>query len=83
VGDSFGTVPLNLSVLNGVQFSDELTLLDPAQPAFTDDAAAPDGLTVAVDGYKVEFLAYPFEEFGTAAQKVDLMTRTLDWFGTP
>jgi hypothetical protein len=31
----------------------------------------------------VEFLAFPFEAYGTAAQKVDLMTRTLTWFGAP
>ena len=33
--------------------------------------------------YKVVFLAFPFEAYGTAADKADLMTRTLDWFGAP
>ena len=31
--------------------------------------------------YKVVFLAFPLEAYGTAAQKADLMTRTFAFFG--
>ena len=44
----------------------------PRDAAFTDDTGATDALTVA-DGYKVLFLAFPFEAYGTAADKSDLM----------
>jgi len=81
VSDGIGTVPLDLSVLNGVEFSDQVTPLAPATPAFTDDSAQPDGLTVDTGTYKVVFLAFPFEEFGNAAQKTNLMTRVLGFFG--
>jgi uncharacterized repeat protein (TIGR01451 family) len=81
VSNGIGTVPLDLSVLNGAQFSDELTLVSPAAPAFTDDAAQTDGLSVDTGTYKVVFVAFPFEEFGTAAQKADLITRVLTFFG--
>jgi len=78
-------VPIDHTVL-GATFEDRITPVAPATPAFTADNAPPDNvdaLTVADGPYKVEFLAFPFEAYGTAAQKVDLMTRTLDWFGTP
>ena len=81
VSDGVGAVPLDLSVLGGVQFSDELTLVAPAAPAFTDDGAKPDGLSVDTGTYKVVFLAFPFEEYGTAAQKSELVTRVLGFFG--
>ena len=45
----------------------------PPPPSRTTPAQT-DGLTVASGAYKVVFLAFPFEEFGTAAQKADLMT---------
>jgi hypothetical protein len=51
-----------------------------AQAAFTDDAAKPDALTFA-GAYKVMFLAFPFEEYGSATQKVDLLTRVKSFFG--
>lgn len=80
--NGIGAVTLDLSVLGGAQFSDRLTLLGPATPIFTDDSAATDGLSVIDGGYKVVFLAFPFEEYGTtAAQKADLMTRVLGFFG--
>jgi uncharacterized repeat protein (TIGR01451 family) len=83
VTNGIAKVPLDLSVLNGVQFSDELTLVGPATPAFTDDNGNPDGLSVTGDGpYKVVFLSFPFEEYGTAAQKADLITRVLAFFGS-
>jgi uncharacterized repeat protein (TIGR01451 family) len=81
VTNGIGTVPLDLSVLGGAQFSDQLTLIAPAQTAFTDDASATDGLSLDTGTYKVVFLAFPFEEYGAAAEKVDLMTRVLNYFG--
>jgi hypothetical protein len=81
VSNGIGTVPLNLSVLNGAQFSDEITPVAPATPAFTDDNTQSDGLSVDTGGYKVVFLAFPFEEYGTAPQKADLVTRVLGFFG--
>jgi uncharacterized repeat protein (TIGR01451 family) len=82
VTDGIGAVPLDHSVL-GANFEDQITPTGGAQPAFTDDSSAPDALTFGGGGYKVAFLAFPFEAYGTAAQKADLMTRTLDWFVTP
>jgi hypothetical protein len=82
VTDGIGTVPLDKAVLGNVDFSDELTLLAPATVAFRDDDAEPDGLTVEESGYRVLFLAFPFEEFGTASDKADLMTRAFTWFGS-
>jgi uncharacterized repeat protein (TIGR01451 family) len=82
VTDGIGAVPLDLAVLDGVQFSDQITPIAPATPAFTDDSPATDGLTVADGPYKVVFLAFPLEEFGTAAQKSDLLQRSLAWFGS-
>ena len=55
----------------------------PATAAFTDATAQADGLTVASGAYKVVFLAFPFEAFGTAAQKADLMTRVFTYFNAP
>jgi hypothetical protein len=40
-----------------------------------------DGLSVDTGTYKVVFLAFPFEEYGSATQKADLMTRVLGFFG--
>jgi hypothetical protein len=81
VSNGIGAVTLDLSVLDFQQFSDQLTLVAPAAPAFTDDSAATDGLSVNTGTYKVVFLAFPFEEYGSQAQKADLMTRVLGFFG--
>jgi hypothetical protein len=82
VTDGIGTVPLDLSVFAGQQFSDRLTLIAPAATAFRDDSNATDGLSLDTGTYKVVFLAFPFEEFGSAADKADLVTRILTFFGT-
>ena len=81
VTNGIGTVPLDLGVLGGAQFSDRVTPIAPGTPAFTDDSTAPDGLTVDTGTYKVVFLAFPFEEFGTATQKANLMTSVFTFFG--
>ena len=69
--DGIGTVAIDKSILNA-DFSDELTLIDPATVAFRDDGGNPDGLTVERGTYKVMFLAFPFEEYGSATDKSDL-----------
>jgi uncharacterized repeat protein (TIGR01451 family) len=75
-----GTVPLDHSVL-GAAFEDRLTLVAPATAVFRDDSAADDGLSVDTGTYKVVFLAFPLEAYGTAAQKADLLTRVVNFFG--
>jgi hypothetical protein len=85
VTGGIGAVPIDHTVL-GANFEDRITPIAPATPAFTADNAPPDNidaLTVADGPYKVEFLAFPFEAYGSATNKVTLMTKTLDWFGTP
>lgn len=79
VTDGIGAIPLDHSVL-GDSYEDELTPISPATPAFTDDATVPDGLSVADGAYKVVFLAFPFEEYGSASDKDFLMGRVLAYF---
>jgi hypothetical protein len=80
VTDGIGTVPIDHSVL-GATFEDQITPIAPATAAFTDDTAATDALSVADGAYKVVFLAFPFEAYGTAAQKATLMGKVLTYFG--
>jgi hypothetical protein len=66
-------------------FMDEITPNDGAQGAFTTDRStttAPvyDALTFS-GSYKVMFLSFPAEEYGTAAQKADLFNRVKTFFG--
>jgi hypothetical protein len=63
----------------GSSFEDVVTPITPATPAFTDDTSAPNALTVTAGAYKVVFLAFPFEAYGTATDKADLMHRTLTY----
>ncbi len=72
-----GTVPIDHSVLNAA-FEDQVTPIAPATPAFTDDAGEPDGLSVADGPYKVVFLGFPMEAYGTTAQRADLMKPRAD-----
>jgi hypothetical protein len=83
-----GSVPLDFSVL-GAPFMDQITPNGGALTAFMDDGShdiaprtgpQPDALTFS-GTYKVVFLAFPFEEYGTAAQKADLMSRVMTFFG--
>jgi len=90
VGNGIGTIPLDHSVL-GNAFMDEITPNGGATAAFTDDGIAaspppappspkPDGLTFA-GTYKVVFLAFPLEEYGTAADKATLVSKVVTFFG--
>ncbi|TDO52843.1 putative repeat protein (TIGR01451 family) [Kribbella sp. VKM Ac-2571] len=79
VTNGIGTVPLDHSVL-GATFEDRVTPNGGATSAFTDDAAQPDALTFS-GTYKVVFLAFPLEAYGTAADKAELIGRTMTFFG--
>ena len=81
VTDGIGDVPIDHSVL-GANFEDQVTPIGPATAAFTDDSADTDALTVADGQYKVMFLAFPLEAYGSATQKADLMNRAFTWFGS-
>jgi len=76
VTNGIGSIPLDHSVLND-SYEDQITPITPAAAAFTDDASAPDALDVTAGAYKVVFLAFPFEAYGAAADKADLMNRVL------
>jgi hypothetical protein len=80
VTNGIGSIPLDHSVLNA-SFEDQVTPIAPAAPAFTDDTSAPDALTVTAGAYKLVFLAFPFEAYGTASDKADLMSRVLTYLG--
>jgi hypothetical protein len=74
-----GTVPLDHSVL-GAAFEDRITPISPAVTIFTDDTSQPNGLSYT-DGYKVVFLAFPFEAYGSATDKSTLMNDVFTFFG--
>jgi uncharacterized repeat protein (TIGR01451 family) len=75
-----GDVPIDHSVL-GANYEDEITPNGAAQAIFTDDASQDDALSYSGGGYKVVFLAFPLEAYGSAAQKTDLVTRVMSFFG--
>jgi hypothetical protein len=81
VTNGIGSVSIDHSVLNA-SFEDQVTPIAPATAAFTDDNSQDDALSVADSGYKVVFLAFPFEAYGNATNKADLMERALTWFGS-
>jgi len=76
------TVPLDHAVLDAT-YEDQITPIAPGTAAFVDGAGKADALTVAADGYKVFFLAFPVEAYGPAANRADLVARAFTWFGTP
>ncbi|MGZ4493162.1 MAG: hypothetical protein ACXVWU_00550 [Nocardioides sp.] len=81
VTNGIGTVALDHTVL-GANYEDRITPIDPAASAFTDGTGATDGLTVADGAYKVVFLAFPFEAYGSATDKTTLMSNALAYFGS-
>jgi len=79
--DGIGAIPLDHSILNA-EFEDEITPNSTAQAIFTDDASQPDALSYSdISGYKVVFLAFPLEAYGTAADKADLVQKAYGFFG--
>ncbi|MEA2217794.1 MAG: hypothetical protein QOJ35_420 [Solirubrobacteraceae bacterium] len=79
VTDGIGAVPIDHSVL-GATFEDRITPNGGALSAFTDDAAQPDALSYA-GTYRVVFMAFPLEAYGSAADKGDLVHRAMTFFG--
>ena len=79
VTNGIGAVPLDHSVLSA-NFEDEITPNGGALAAFTDDSSAADALSYS-GSYKVVFLAFGLESYGTAAQKADLIHRAYAFFG--
>ena len=75
-----GAIPIDHSVL-GAAFEDRITPNGTAVGNFTDDSTAFDGLQVDTGTYKVVFLAFPLEAYGTAGDKADLVTRVFTFFG--
>jgi uncharacterized repeat protein (TIGR01451 family) len=76
-----GTVPIDASIL-GNNFMDQITPIAPAVPIFVDDTNKPDALSFK-GTYRVVFLAFPLEEYGTAQQKADLLKLVMSFFTTP
>jgi uncharacterized repeat protein (TIGR01451 family) len=74
-----GAVPLDHSVLQAA-FEDRVTPIDGATAVFTDDAGEADALAFS-GAYKVVFLAFPMEAYGSAAQRADLVGRVMGYFG--
>ena len=72
-------VPIDHTLL-GNTFEDEIQPNGTAQAIFTDDATKPDALSFS-GTYKVVFLAFPLEEYGTADQRADLIGRVFSFFG--
>jgi uncharacterized repeat protein (TIGR01451 family) len=77
---AIGAVTLNHAVLGGAAFEDRITPNGGALAAFTDDSGAADALSFS-GTYKVVFLAFPFEEYGVAADQSDLLKRVISFFG--
>jgi len=74
-----GTVPLDHYVLVAA-YEDQITPINGAVTIFTDDATEPNGLSYS-GTYNVVFIVFPFEGYGSAAQKADLMSRVFSFFG--
>jgi uncharacterized repeat protein (TIGR01451 family) len=80
LADGLGDVTIDHSVL-GAAFEDQITPVGPAVGIFTDDSAATDALSVDTGTYKVVFLAFPFEAFGSDSDKSALMSDVFAFFG--
>jgi hypothetical protein len=76
---SNGLGSVNRDPVLGAPFMDRLTLTAGAQAIFTDDSGANDGLSFS-GGYKVVFLAFGFEEYGSNANKVAFLNRVNAFF---
>jgi hypothetical protein len=80
--DGIGAIPLDHTVL-GATFEDEITPTGTAQAIFTDDASQPDGLSYSdSSGYKIVFLAFPLEAYGSAADKANFVQKVNSFFGS-
>jgi hypothetical protein len=79
VSEGIGAVPIDHTV-RCAACEDRVTPNRGALAASTDDFAAKDALSYA-GTYEVVFLAVPLESYGTAAQRTDLITRVMTFFG--
>jgi hypothetical protein len=82
VTDGIGAITLDHTVL-GAAFEDRINPIGPAVGNFTDTTGRFDVLDVSVDVYKVVFLAFPFEAYGSTADRNDLMARVFAFFAAP
>ena len=85
IGDQLGGLALNQPAAYD-QFEDEITPNNGAQAQFEDDSAEPDALavtdsTTGPNTFKVVFLAFPFENMGTADDRATVMNRVVSYFG--
>jgi len=86
IGDGLGSLPLNQSAIYD-QFEDEVTPNGGAVAQFQDDSAQPNALAVTdstkgPNTFKVVFLAFPFENVGTATDRANVMGRVVSYFGS-
>jgi uncharacterized repeat protein (TIGR01451 family) len=82
VTNGLGAIPLDHNVLQAA-FEDRITPIAPAAGAFVDNTSATDALTVSAGSYKVFFLAFPVEAYGTAGDRSGLVDRAFTWFSAP
>jgi hypothetical protein len=85
VAPAIGTVPIDHTVL-GAAFEDQITPNTGAIAEFADSTGATDALSfrgATAATYRVVFLAFPLEAYGTAAQRIDLVTRVMNFFAAP
>jgi hypothetical protein len=76
-----GALPLDVEAVLGSDFSDQITPIAPATPAFRDQYGETDALTVASGNYKVVFLAWPLEALTSANSRAAVLGRSLNYFG--
>ena len=81
LSNGIGAVNVNPPANWGAPFMDEVTPNGTATAIFTDDKSQPDGLSFS-GTYKVVFLAFGFEEYGTAADKSTFMSRVITFFNS-
>ena len=83
ITEGIGIVPLPGTFL-GANFENRITPIAPAVAIFTDETPGPDnkrGLSFA-GSYKVVFLPFGFEQYGSPAQRTDFVNRVMTFFGS-
>ena len=83
VTGGMGDVPVNNAAVGYSDYNDQVTPVEPAMAAFLVDTGEPTALTLGDNGFQVVFLGFPFEAFGDAAQRADLMGRAMNYFLPP
>ncbi len=81
VTDAIGGITVDNSVL-GNSYMDWITPISPAASALETSDNDITAQTYDSGTYKIMFLAFGFEEYGTAAEKATLLGNALDWFAT-